>query len=98
MKAIEFPEKNIVYAKDHKDYQPLPAYNGGGEQGAVITCWELSWRERIKILFTGKLWWTQFTFRQKLQPQKPSVDKWAALDKEYWDEYFKKKKSNQPTP
>ena len=36
--------------------------------------WMLSWRERIKISFTGKLWISMLTFNNPLQPIKPEVD------------------------
>lgn len=89
MKPIEFPEQNIVFAKNQKEYLPLPAYMANDEKGTAVTCWQLTWRERIKILFTGKLWWTQLTFGQKLQSQLPSVFKWETLNKEF----FEKQKS-----
>lgn len=53
MKPIEFPEQNIVLGKDQPQYQPLPAYRGDDQ---VITCWQLSLRDRIKLLFIGKLY------------------------------------------
>lgn len=91
MKPIEFPEKNIVFAENQKDYLPLPAFRADDENGTVVTCWELTWQERIKIFFTGKLWWTQLTFGKKLQPQLPSVFKWDTLNKEF----FKKQKAEK---
>lgn len=72
MKPIEFPEQNIVLGKDQPQYQPLPAYRGDDQ---VITCWQLSLRDRIKLLFTGKLWLRQLAFDRPFQPQLPEVDK-----------------------
>lgn len=73
MRPIEFSEQNTVYAKDQPAYQPLPAYKT--LDGEVITCWQFTWKERIKIFFSGVMWWRQLTFNQALQPQSPSVDK-----------------------
>lgn len=72
MKPIEFTEQNCVYAKDQKEYLPLPVHKM--EDGMVISCWTLTWHERVKLLFTGRIWWTVLTFNYPLQPQRPWVD------------------------
>ena len=66
MKPIEFKEQNVVYGKDQKQYMPLPALKF--ESGMVVTCWKLSWKEVIKLLFTRKVWLAMLTFNQPLQP------------------------------
>jgi len=71
MKPITFPENNRVYAKDQPEYQPLPCYKT--EDGMVVTCWQLTIRERLCVLFTGKMWWSVLTFNSPLQPQLPQV-------------------------
>lgn len=71
MKPIEFKQQNITFAKDQPEYLPLPAYRD--EEGQVISCWGLSFYERIIILFTGKFWFRQLTFNDPLQPQLPQV-------------------------
>lgn len=68
MKPIEFPEQNVVFAKDQPEYQPLPAFRNDSPQGEVITCWQLSFSERLRILFTGKLWVSLMTFNKPLTP------------------------------
>lgn len=73
MKPVEFTEQNCVYAKDQPEYLPLPAHKT--PSGEVISCWALTWRERFKMLFTGRLWWSVHTFNDLLQPQRPSVSK-----------------------
>ena len=73
MKPIEFPEQNCVYAKDQPEYLPLPVHKT--EDGMVVSCWALTWRERVKMLFTGRMWWSVLTFNHPLQPQLPSVDR-----------------------
>lgn len=73
MKPIEFPEQNCVYAKDQPEYLPLPVHKT--RDGMVISCWALTWRERFKMLLTGRMWWSVLTFNHPLQPQLPSVDR-----------------------
>ena len=72
MTPIEFPQHNTVYAKDQPEYLPLPAFRNN--DGVVISCWQMTWRERMRVLFTGRLWLCQLAFNQPLQPQLPSVE------------------------
>lgn len=77
MKPIEFKEQNIVFAKDQPQYKPLPAFrnedpNGMGE---VISCWNLTFKERLKLLFTGKLWVSLCMFGKPLTPSFMTVNK-----------------------
>lgn len=74
MKPVVFPGHNTVYAKDQPEYLPLPVYKRPGAEGEVTSCWKMSFRERIKVLFTGKVYWSQWTFGGKLQPQRATVD------------------------
>lgn len=73
MKPLEFKEQNCIYAKDQPEYLPLPSHKT--KDGVVTSCWKLNWKERIKILLSGKLWLEQLTFSQALQPQRPCVHK-----------------------
>jgi hypothetical protein len=68
MKPIEFKEQNIVFAKDQPEYQPLPALKKKTEEGEVVSCWKLSFKERIKILFSGKIWLSLMSFNKALTP------------------------------
>lgn len=72
MKPIEFPEQTQVWAKNQPPYLPLPAYT---DERETISLWTLTWRERFKVLFTGRLWLRQLNFGSALQPQAPSVDR-----------------------
>ena len=75
MQPIKFKEANTTLAENQPEYLPLPVYYNNTEpEGRMISCWQLTWRERVKLLFTGKLWFTQLTFHQQLQPQLPAVD------------------------
>lgn len=72
MKPIEFPEQNCIFAKDQPEYLPLPVHKT--ESGECISCWKLSFRERLSVLFLGVIWWRQLTFNHPLQPQSPCVE------------------------
>lgn len=80
MKPIEFKEHNIVFAKDQKEYLPLPALKF--EDGEVVTCWQLSWKEVFKLLVTRKIWLAQLSFNKPLQPQFVTVNKDDVIKKE----------------
>lgn len=72
MKPISFKEQNCVIAKDQNEYLSLPAWKS--KDGTIISCWQLSFIERIKLLFTGRLWFKILTFNKPLQPQRPLID------------------------
>jgi len=74
MKPIKFREQNKVYGENQKPFLPLPVYEDDVQGGRVFHCWQLTFRERIKILFTGKLWISVLNFGRGLQPVKPMVD------------------------
>jgi hypothetical protein len=75
MDIVNFPEVNSTYGKDQPEYLPLPAHRVQDPTGTVISCWRLSWRERFKIIFTGRVWLSLLTFGQPIQPQLMTVDK-----------------------
>jgi hypothetical protein len=68
MKPKEFPEQNVIFAKDQPEYQPLPAFKATTESGEVITCWKLSFSERLRILFKGEIWLSMLSFNKPLTP------------------------------
>ena len=74
MKSIKFKQVNKTYAKNQKQYIPLPVYEDDIQGGRVFHCWKLTFWECCKIWFTGKLWICVSNFHQKLQPIKPMVD------------------------
>ena len=71
MIPIKFPEQTIVWAENQPPYLPLPAYVNEQE---TISCWELTWRERLTVLFKGKLWLRQLNFGHPLQAQAPQIE------------------------
>jgi len=73
MRAIKFKHCNIVFAEDQPEYTPLPALKINSTEGHMITCWKLTWRERIKVLFSGLVWHSLMTFNKPPMPQYMSV-------------------------
>jgi hypothetical protein len=73
MKILKFNECNTTYAKDQPEYLQLPAFRA--RDGRVATLWGLSFKDRIKVLFTGKIWLEVLTFNKPLLPLKVSADK-----------------------
>ena len=71
MKPIEFEQANIKFAEKQAEYMTLLAYRA--DNGVVISCWQLTWKERWTLLCTGKLWSHILTFGEALQPHKFSV-------------------------
>lgn len=68
MKPKQFPEANVIFAKDQPEYSPLPAFKAEGLNGEVITCWQLSFWERCRLLFKGEFWLSMMTFHRPLTP------------------------------
>jgi hypothetical protein len=63
----EFPGQTYVIAKDQPEYLPLPAHIA--PDGRITCCWQLTWKERIELMVSGRLWHQILTFRTPLQPQ-----------------------------
>lgn len=67
--GFKLPEHELViYAKDQPEYNPLPMWKG--PDGLRVSRWQLTWKERFKILLNGSLWLTIKTFNKPLQPVK----------------------------
>lgn len=73
MKPIKFKEANVTFAKDQPQYLPLLAHRT--DYGMVISCWSVNWKERFKVLITGRIWLRVLTFNEPLQPQRLGVDR-----------------------
>lgn len=71
MTPITFPQANVVYAKDQPEYLPLPACRT--PEGIMVSCWKLTWRERLRVLWTGRVFVSVMTFNQPLQPLLPTT-------------------------
>ena len=75
MKPVKFKEQNVTFAENQPEYIPLPAHKVDEPEGRVISCWQLSFKERIKMLFSGKLWVTLSSFNKPLTPSNFTVYK-----------------------
>jgi hypothetical protein len=71
MIPVKFPESTTTFAEAQPEYLLLPAWTDGKE---VISCWRLGLLERLKVLFSGRLWLRQLSFGKPLQPQRPQVE------------------------
>ncbi len=67
MKPIEFPEANKTLVKPQgmtdEECGPLPVFNDGQQS---ISCWKMTWRERLAALFFGRVW--LFVYFGETQP------------------------------
>lgn len=73
MRPIKFKGHNCVYAEEQEAYLSLPAYKHGDPWGSVSSCWKLTVFERLKVLFTGKVYSTLLSFNKPLMPQRLDV-------------------------
>ncbi len=76
MKIVNFPEQTVVIAENQPEYLPLPAYRWSDDpQGRIACCWQLTWAERFKLLWSGLIWHQVLPFNKPLQPQLLSTDR-----------------------
>lgn len=64
--------ESAVFARDQKEYHPLPANTNGTY---VETKWELTEDERADIFVNGQIWLTIKTFGEPLQPIRMGLDR-----------------------
>jgi len=84
MKPIDFKEQNFTFLKPtnmtDEECASLPCYRG---EGQIISCWKMSFKERVKALFTGVVW---FGLLGNTHPpiwlaiDRPFIKKEASLD------------------
>lgn len=60
MKPVDFEHSNKVlqpsgqkYSDNVKDVSSLPVWTDGEQ---CVSCWQMSWRERLSALFFGTVW------------------------------------------
>ena len=75
MKPVEFKHQNIVFAKDQPEYQPLPSLRLDTPEGEVISCWRLSFKERLQVLVFGRVWLSLMSFNKPLTPSFMAVNR-----------------------
>lgn len=77
---------SVTFAKDQEEYQPLPAlviHDPHNTMRVTVSCWSLSWQERLRIFLGQPLWHEQtLGVRDPLQPIRLSVGKedWQAFN------------------
>lgn len=99
MKPVEFEHQNIVFAKDQPEYQPLPALKFDSPEGQVVSCWKLSFKERLRVLFLGRVWLSMSTFNRPLTPSYLAADRKEVYshtdDNQKWHERLRTKIENK---
>ena len=75
MKPIKFKDQTVIFAENQPEYMPLPALRIDTPQGEVVTCWKMTLKERIKVVFTGKIWLSLMSFNKPLTPSFMSVNR-----------------------
>jgi hypothetical protein len=69
--AEEFVPKEVVYAKDQPEYQPLPVLKN--RDGVLLSRWSLTEQERAAIAAGADIFLMNWTFHQPLQPVRMEV-------------------------
>jgi len=97
MQPTTFKEANLTLAKNQPKYKQLPVYYDPHNQGIMIYCYRLSWKERFKLLLSGKLWASQLTFNNGFNPVNMAVhkDDFFYRNQKEAEEGWRKHRANQ---
>lgn len=57
-----------TYGMSKPEYQRLHVVKYKSRQGIVVACFGMTWKERFRMFFSGKVWLSVMTFDHKLQP------------------------------
>lgn len=68
MKPTTFPESNLLIAEDQPLYLNLPAYKKTPTDIEMTTCWRGNFWDRLRFLFTGRMWVYILNFNGPVQP------------------------------
>ena len=68
---IDLPE--VIYGRDQPEYAKLPTLVSRDSIKLTTSRWQMTWAERLRVLFTGQLWIQQATFSMPYQPIKPTT-------------------------
>jgi len=74
MEPIEFKQQTAVAAKDQEEYLPFPIEKRNNDEREVISCWGLTFKERVKILFGANIYSSVWTFDSGIQPQRLFIE------------------------
>ena len=78
---VKFPEHNIELGKDQPQYNSLPAHVDYKSAACGMTFKvKLTFRQRLKLLFTGSIWIQQLTFGKPFQPIKAGLNNLIGTD------------------
>lgn len=69
MRAIKFKDANVDFAKNQDEYHTLPALRIGDDNDTIITCYKLTFWERFRVLFKGRIWMSELNFNRSLTPR-----------------------------
>ena len=76
MRSFKFKEVNKTFAEGDEQYKAHafvdPSING---QKDIVTCYTLTWREKLMIILTGKVWVNITSVNGLLRPMRLSVIK-----------------------
>lgn len=57
MRGIEFPQANTkLLPPEGQEAEVYALHIHRTEDGRVISCWQMTWGERLQALLTGKVW------------------------------------------
>lgn len=73
MISVTFPEVNLPLAEDQPEYETLYVHVSDTPEREITACFELSDEEIAEIVSTKKLWHTQLSFGQPVQPIRMST-------------------------
>lgn len=65
--------QQVILQKNDTAEIVLPIVMGDGAYGMATSRWNLTWKERLRVLFSGSVWVQQITFKKPLQPLKVLV-------------------------
>ena len=75
MEIVKFDDCNVAIAEKQKEYQTLHALRIGNQQDTIITCWGLSFWERVRVLFLGRIWMSESNFYKDITPRLLSTNR-----------------------
>lgn len=75
MKPVKFKHENTVIAEDQPQYMPLPALKIESPYGEVVSCWKMSFKDRLKVLITGRIWLALVSYNRPLTPSYLSANR-----------------------
>lgn len=89
MKPIKWKHSNTVYAENQDEYRNLPSLKLDTPEGHVISCWKMSFKERMRVLIFGRVWMNLLSFNRPLTPsllttQKKDLYHHPDFDKKWW--------------